>query len=170
MTGFRKALLVGFALLALKHLFDPDFWSPFAGLVFGTHEFGHLAFAFFGEWLAVAGGSLMQLLLPAAMMVYFHRVRGDRLGVAVCGVWLAISLANLAVYIGDARAQQLDLVSFSPGGAIHDWNYLLGSLGLLSRDGALAGLVRLVGLITLAASVVGAARAPRGSKTVRKRS
>ena len=36
----------------------------FAGINFGAHEFGHLFFAFFGEWMTIAGGSLMQLLVP----------------------------------------------------------------------------------------------------------
>lgn len=42
----------------------------------------------------------------------------------------------------DARAQDLDLVSFSPDGGGHDWHYLLSHAGLLKRDITLARMLR----------------------------
>jgi len=77
----------------------------------------------------------------------------DYFGVAVGGAWLSMSLSNLAVYIGDARAEELPLVSLGGGDPIHDWNYLLGSLHLLPRDTAIAGLVHFVALAALVLSV-----------------
>lgn len=136
---------------------DPESFHVFRGFTFGAHEFGHLFFAVFGgEWLSIAGGSLMQLAVPmgaAAIMRYYR----DWFGVAACGLWLASSLADLAPYIADARAMALDLVSFSPDGGEHDWNYLLGKAGMLVQDQAIARLDRFAGVMVLMASLALAA-------------
>ncbi len=129
----------------------------FSGVIFGAHEFGHLFWMFFGEWMGVAGGSLTQLLIPVGAAVVVLRGR-DWFGVAVCGVFLAASLADLSWYIGDARSEQLDLVSFSPDGAIHDWNYLLGSAGMLKLDLRLASFTRGIAWMVLLVSTVMATR------------
>jgi len=70
----------------------------------------------------------------------------------VCGCWLAVSLGQLAVYIADARAESLDLVSFSPEGGGHDWNYLLERWNLLRSDVAIGRFTRFVGWVVLALS------------------
>lgn len=132
---------------------DAEGFHVFRGITFGAHEFGHLFFALSGsEWLAVAGGTLMQFLVPvgaAAIMRYYR----DWFGVAACGLWLASSFADLAPYIADARAMELDLVSFSEDGAGHDWNYLLGKAGLLFQDQTIARLDRFAGFVVLTASL-----------------
>ena len=124
----------------------------FAGITFGAHEFGHLFFAVFGEWMGIAGGSLMQLLIPIGAAAVVLRSK-DWFGVAVCALFLASSLGDLSWYVGDARALELDLVSFSPDGGDHDWNYLLSHAGLLRHDLALARMLRGIGwLLVLGAS------------------
>ncbi len=148
------ALLAYVAWRAVGHLRDADASSLFGLVDFGVHEFGHLFFGIFGsEWLGVAGGSIMQLLIPALVAALFWKQR-ERLGVAVCGGWLAISLARMAWYMADARALELDLVSFSPDASGHDWNYLFTSLGLIGHDTAIAGLVRLLGWLMLLAGTL----------------
>jgi hypothetical protein len=148
----RLALLTFFTVEAVRQLRSHDLeFSIFGGVIFGVHELGHLVFAPFGELLTVAGGSIAQIALPlGAIALFVHRK--DRYAVAVCGVWLAISLAQLAVYIADARAESLDLVSFSPEGGGHDWNYLLERGNLLRRDVAIGNFTRFVGWMTLALS------------------
>lgn len=131
--------------------------SLFGGITFGAHEFGHLFFSFFGAWMAMAGGSLMQLLIPVGAAAVVFRSR-DWFGVAVCGLFLASSLGDLSWYIADARAQQIDLVSFSPDGGGHDWHYLLAHAGLLKQDQTLARLARLLGWLLVAASSLFTAR------------
>ncbi len=151
--GWRAALLVLLAWQASVPFVDSEGFHVFRGITFGAHEFGHLFFALAGsEWLAVAGGSLMQLLVPlgaAAIMRYYR----DWFGVAACGLWLASSFADLAPYIADARAMELDLVSFSEDASGHDWNYLLGKAHLLYQDHAIARLDRFAGFIVLAAAL-----------------
>jgi hypothetical protein len=148
----RLALMAFFTWEAVRQFRSHDFeFSLFGGVIFGVHELGHLAFAPFGELLTIAGGSIAQVALPAAAIGLFAH-RKDRYAVAVCGCWLAISLGQLAVYIGDARAESLDLVSFSPEGGGHDWNYLLERWNLLRRDVALGHFTRFVGWLVLALS------------------
>lgn len=122
-------------------------------MIFGVHELGHLVFALFGEFLSVLGGSLSQVLLPVGAMALFAKQK-DRFAVAVCGCWLAVSLGQLGVYVADAQAESLDLVSFSPEGGIHDWNYLLERMHLLRRGVPLGHFVKFTGWLVLAASLL----------------
>ena len=43
------------------------------------HEFGHILFRPFGEFMHVAGGSLMQFLMPLGFGIYFVHWRKDNL-------------------------------------------------------------------------------------------
>jgi hypothetical protein len=150
---WRAPILLFFVAQALRPLREQGEWTLFSGIIFGAHEFGHLFWMFFGEWMGVAGGSLTQLLIPIGAAAVVLRSR-DWFGVAICGVFLATSLGELSWYIDDARRLDLDLVSFSEDGGIHDWNYLLNSVGLIRHDRAIAGLTRLTGIVVLLASFV----------------
>lgn len=116
------------------------------------HEAGHVIFGFFGEFIEILGGSLMQLLIPAGIVVYFA-VQGQKYSAAVTLFWVGQSLFNVSVYAKDARVQALPLL----GGEdpLHDWNYILGRLHLLNWDQAVGNMIYLVGLAALAASVLG---------------
>ncbi len=157
-TWWWRALL--FAVLAyqvLRPLREQGEWTLFSGIIFGAHELGHLFWMPFGEWMGIAGGSLTQLLVPIGAAAVVWRSR-DWFGVAVCGLFLATSFAELSWYIGDARTELLDLVSFSEEGAVHDWNYLLGHAGMLTSDLAFARFSRFLGWIVLLGSTALAAR------------
>jgi hypothetical protein len=93
----------------------------------------------------------VQLAAPVAAGWLLARQR-DYFGVTVAGAWLASSLHGLAAYVGDARAQDLPLVALTSD-PIHDWNWILGKLGLLSWDHALAALLRIASLGLWAGSV-----------------
>lgn len=150
---WRVAVLALLAWQASVAFHDADGFHVFRGITFGAHELGHLFFALSGnEWLAVAGGSLMQFLVPLGAMAIMRHYR-DWFGVAMCGLWLASSFADLAPYIADARAMDMDLVGFSEDGAGHDWNYLLGKAGLLFQDQAIARVDRFAGVVVLVASL-----------------
>jgi hypothetical protein len=113
------------------------------------HETGHLVFAFGGELLTVLGGTLLQLIVPAAFVVALWR-RSDAHGATVPLWWLGQNCWNISVYIRDARAQELPLV----GGGEHDWAVLLDQVGWLERDQALGRAIFIVGAILYAISVV----------------
>jgi hypothetical protein len=146
-------VLLWFAASAIAHLRDPQHISLLGGVIFGAHEFGHLFFGFFGEFVAVLGGSVMQLLIPIGAAAALAGGR-DWFGVACAFCLLGASCGHLSGYVADARAMDLDLVSFSPEGAIHDWHYLLSHWGLLREDQFLARLVRVAGSASTAVGVV----------------
>jgi len=152
---WRAPVLLLVTWNGLRQLKDPTQRGLFGGVTFGCHEFGHLFFSPLGEFMAVAGGSLMQLLIPMGAIALLLRQR-DFFGVTVGGTWLASSLVDLAVYIGDARAYELDLVGFGED-AVHDWAWLLGRAGALQHDLRLAGMARGLGALMLAATFLAGA-------------
>src|SRR3989442_13581246 len=80
-------------------------------------------------------------LLPRALCGWVFGRRGDRHAATVALWWVAQNLWNISVYVKDARAEELPLV----GGGEHDWNYLLGELGLLDQDQLAGDAVRVAG-------------------------
>ena len=138
----------------------PDSAGLFGGITLGVHELGHVLWSPFGEFMAVAGGSLTQLLAPLAACLVLRR-QDDRLGALIPLFWLASSLGNLSAYIRDARDMALDLVSPGDGDIIHDWNYLLERLDLLPKDQALANACVMTAWLVLLLSALLFARRAR---------
>lgn len=153
-------LLAIYGVLCAK---DPSVFRFLDGVDLIIHEAGHVVFGIFGEFLALIGGTLMQLFLPAAFVVHFYR-REQFYAAAVTLFWLAQSLWNVSVYVGDARAQKLPLLGGDE--AIHDWNAILGRLGLLSWDRFLAGIVYGLGLVLFFVSVFWGFRLSYTSKAI----
>ena len=156
---WRAPILGWVTWASITALRDPDYESLFRGANFNIHEFGHLAFMFFGEFMAIAGGSIMQLLVPFAAGLLLLWQQKDWFALAFCGCWLAGSLAELSRYVGDARALQLDLVTMGESASDsdvtgHDWQYLLMKMHLLKQDTALASGCRFVAFLLLTASVL----------------
>jgi hypothetical protein len=134
--------------VSVRSLNDYEYWTIFAGITLGVHEAGHVVFGGFGELLAVEGGSIMQLAVPLIVALLFLRQR-EYFGISVAFAWLSMSLCDLATYIGDARSQDLPLVSMGGGDPIHDWHYILGHFGMLGDDHALARFARFLSVISL---------------------
>jgi hypothetical protein len=137
--------------VGIRHLADPLYNSWFGGITLGIHELGHLIFGLLGQWPGVAGGSFAQVAAPIAAGAILYRQR-DSFGMTVAGAWLAFSLWSLATYVGDARAQELPLLGLTPD-PIHDWNWMLGRLGLLNWDKGLAFLTRVVAFFVWLGSI-----------------
>lgn len=117
-------------------------WIPIldsANLAF--HEAGHPLFGILSSRLMVYGGTLMQLLIPAACAWECYR-HEQPYGYYVCLVWVGENLLNIARYMADARAHQLPLVGGLDPEEFHDWTEILTRWGLLNQDTALAFLVR----------------------------
>jgi hypothetical protein len=141
------SLLVGNALFA-GHLFQ---WFD---LVFvPIHEGGHLLFRFFGEWISVAGGTFLQLFVPLALAVYFA-FRRQVPGTAFCAFFFFEQFLPIGVYMADARAKELPLLTVGdPENVIHDWFYLFSHAGLLDHDTQIGGSFRTLGRIGMLATV-----------------
>lgn len=116
------------------------------------HEAGHLLFMFLGDFMMVLGGSLLQLIVPAAVMVAFVFRHENAFGGAVACWWLGQSIMDLAPYIYDARAGQLLLLGGFIGqerpGA-HDWTNLLGRLRMLEHAHALGTFTHFAGIAVM---------------------
>lgn len=121
------------------------------------HEAGHIIFSFFGRFIMVLGGSLMQLLIPFLYVLTFLLFKGDPYGSAVCTWWLGESFMDLAPYINDARALKLILLGGVTGREVadyHDWEYLLRTLGWLEYDHVLANMSHLFGILLMLTAYV----------------
>lgn len=101
------------------------------------HEAGHFFFMFFGDFIQMAGGTLMQIIFPLFIAWYFYR-NGYRMGVQLFIFWLGQNLINISVYAADANKMKLKLI-----GGRHDWLYLLNKLGL-RQEADLIGYVFVV--------------------------
>ena len=115
------------------------------------HEAGHVFFAPFGPFLRMAGGTLLQILLPLALVWHFLR-NAYRLGAQVMLFWLGHNLINVSVYAADARARRLPLLGGD--GVTHDWAYMLGRSGMLEHDALVGGLFFALALLTFALALV----------------
>ena len=88
-----------------------------------------------------AGGTILQCLAPIVAVVMFHRQR-DYFAIAFALAWLGTNLFDVALYVGDARARALPLVTPGGGAAEHDWSYLLGKMGILTWDRGIETVLR----------------------------
>jgi hypothetical protein len=117
-----------------------------------AHEAGHLLFGYFGEFLMVAGGTLGQLLVPLGIAAYFA-ARREFFSASVVLFWVGQSLLNVSVYLKDAAAMELPLVSVGGGDSVHDWNWLLLKFNLLAYDQTIGNLVLGAGVLVILASI-----------------
>ena len=112
------------------------------------HEGGHALFGHFGDFLGVAGGNILQLLVPLLLALAFY-VRRQPVGYAL---FLVIVFENLlsagvdvARYMSDARAQAMSYVAIGVGAMegledpmMHDWYNLFTPFGVLPYDTRIA--------------------------------
>lgn len=147
--------LLFFTLIALyffnASLHHIDTWHLIDGANLAIHEGGHALFAPFGEFISILGGSFLQVLAPCIFAYYFLR-RQEFFSGSIMMFWLGESIINVSVYMGDAIDMNLPLV----GGenVIHDWNYLLSTLGVLSYTEILSRLTMSFGFLILIATSI----------------
>jgi len=137
-------------LYILRIAYDPMQGSFLDNVDLPIHEFGHLLFRPFGEFMMVAGGSLFQVIMPLIFFGYFAWKR-QFYSSAIVALWVGQSILNVYVYAADAVVMQLVLTSGFTGseGSFHDWNYLLTATGLLGSTKTVAGVIRLLGTLTI---------------------
>jgi hypothetical protein len=164
---FKTAIAAVAGIYFLWCAYDPRQWHLIDGVNLVIHEAGHVVFMPFGELLSVAGGSLFQVIVPAAFVAYFYR-RGQAYSAALVLFWVGESLLNVSVYAGDALELQLPLLGGED--SIHDWNHLLSMTGLLPSTYKIAAAIRIAGTLTIFAaifySLTRAQRAESGAREV----
>jgi hypothetical protein len=109
------------------------------------HEGGHLLFGWFGATLGLWGGTLLQLIVPALLVVSFA-ARRELPGTAFCAFAFFHSLTGVATYMADALRLELPLVTVGAAAdeAQHDWVCIFSSLGVLPHAIQIGNFTRLV--------------------------
>jgi hypothetical protein len=152
----RDPAKIAIALLAscyfLWAALHPADWRFVDNFNLVIHEAGHILFIPFGQFMTIAGGSLFQVIVPAAFAVYFYR-QGKSFSCSLLLFMLGESLINVSVYAGDAVAMELPLLGGDD--SIHDWNWMLDQLSLLGQVREIAGAIRALGTLTILAAAIG---------------
>jgi len=115
------------------------------------HEAGHVIFRLLGRFMSILGGSLLQLLVPVIFLVAFLKKR-DAFAASIMLWWLAQSMMDLVAYIDDAQRQEMWLLGGVQGKdmpGIHDWNNILGQLGILDYAHGLAVITSWMAIILM---------------------
>jgi hypothetical protein len=148
----RLPLLLWMVWILANHLADPDYGSLIGGLNFGIHELGHFVFAPFGDFMAAAGGTLLQIIAPCVGALMFMRQR-DWFAISFAMAWLGTNFFGIAPYAADARARALPLLTPGAGEPIHDWYFMLARLGWLNHDDLIGRSFRLLGILAMGAGI-----------------
>jgi len=139
------------SIFAINKIINPDFWgTPLSDFILGTHEAGHLLFSYFGRFITILGGSLLEIILPVSCVIYFCLKR-RYYDAGFCLVWLAYCLFEIGTYMADAQKLVLPLLTdgFSAKTASHDWLNLFSMMGILDMSLAIANFVRICGYFVL---------------------
>ena len=147
---FRLPLWLYLAYVGVRQYLDPvGYSSLFWPISMCIHEGGHLLCREFPQTVHVAAGTAAQLLGPVAAMFILAR-QEDPFGITFCLGWLSTNLINVGVYMADARARELPLITAEGAGStnantIHDWAYLFGRFGLMEYDTTIGYVTRAIG-------------------------
>ncbi|MEO8102778.1 MAG: zinc ribbon domain-containing protein [Betaproteobacteria bacterium] len=147
-------VLWGLRLMWMDHQTGEIGSSFLHGPLLVFHEAGHVIFRLFGEFMAVLGGTLGQLLMPAVLCGALLFKNRDPFGAAIC-LWLVgVSLLDVAPYVYDALHPQLVLLGGRTGEeGGHDWMYLLEATGQTRRAHSLGWLVHKLGALVMVISM-----------------
>jgi hypothetical protein len=150
---WRLVVVLYFVYAGVRHLVSPEYTDWFKGITLVFHEMGHILFIPLGRTMTILGGSLNQLLIPIFAGAHLLLRQRDYFGVAFAKAWLAFSLWDLAVYVGDANREEMPLVSMGPGRPLHDWATLLGEWHLLGQTDLIARCVGIAAFLVWAAAL-----------------
>jgi len=125
------------------------------------HEAGHVIFSFFGLFIKILGGTLMQILVPSVFAFYFYKNQ-ENFSASLVLFWLSQNFFNISVYAQDAIKMNLPLL----GGdfVLHDWNSLLSMMGILKYTEQVSGLFYFTGIIVFIFAVVFSLKFSLGQK------
>lgn len=106
------------------------------------HEAGHPLFSYLGDFMGVAGGTLLQLLVPFLLAMGFY-IRRQPVGFTVFLMVLWENLLYVSHYMSTARSLEGQYLAIGSGGSIdgadmdpnmHDWHNLFSRFGVLEYD------------------------------------
>jgi len=151
----RAILLAAIAFYGMRlALMDIPSWEMSASLIHlpmvPIHEFGHILFRPFGEFMTLLGGSLFQVLLPLIFGGVFLVKNRDPFAASVMLWWAAVAVMDVAPYIYDAwKPQHILLTGRTGDTGSHDFIDTLGDLGLLHKAQPIGRGVHVFGVIAM---------------------
>ena len=148
----RTALLAALVIYGVRlAAMDIPSWAMSRSLIHAPmvpiHEFGHMLFRPFGEFMTLLGGSLFQAALPLVLGAIFLIKNRDPFAAAVMLWWSAVAVMDIAPYVYDAQQPVHVLLTGRTGDTgAHDFIDVLGDLGLLGRAQAVGYVVYRLGV------------------------
>ena len=108
------------------------------------------------EFLTMANGTIFQLLFPALIGYYYYK-KGSLFAAFIALFFVGFSLHYTAWYISTAHEGLILPAhkSFLGVDAIHDFNYMLSKMGLLSYESMIAGITRFAAYLIMLVAVIG---------------
>lgn len=133
-------------------LFSPLYFIIDSFTLF-IHEAGHVVFGIFRRrFLTIAGGTLLQLLVPFGVFIYaFINKKTSAAQLAL--YWLGFGWLDTAAYCADAIYRQMPLLGGLPKSA-HDFHNMLSQLDMLRYSEVFAWSMYAAGALTLLLSVL----------------
>jgi hypothetical protein len=123
-----------------------------------VHEGGHGVCYLLpcSEFLTVANGTVFQLLFPGLIAYYYYR-KGKLFAAMIALFFVGFSLHYTAWYLSTAHEGLILPAhkSFLGVDAIHDFNYMLSAMGLLTYESLIAGFTRFIAYLIMLAAVIG---------------
>lgn len=110
------------------------------------------------NFLTILAGNVGETFIPLLCIYYLLKLRGGRFLLPLARFWLASTLFDAAVYMGDARSCKMALTSsdmvtnHAPGTAKGDWYYVFSDLGLLEYDHVFSTVFCVLACVMLAYS------------------
>lgn len=160
MVYLRAALLALAVFYGVKlALMDIPDWEMSASLMhlvlLPFHEFGHILFMPFGEFMTLLGGSIFQVLMPLLLGGYFLVRNRDPFAASLMLWWASAGVLDTAPYIYDAWVPQHVLLTGRTGDTgAHDFIDTLGDLGLLHQAQPIGRGVHVFGVVAMLASLL----------------
>lgn len=141
---FTLPLLILIGYLFFCYVSIPQYFSLLDNVNLLIHEMGHFFFMNFrNEFLTVLWGTIMELLIPSLILIYFWRSL-DYFWITLCLAWIGTNFFYIATYSGDAVKQQLPLLF---GGGIHDWYYIFSKLWVLQYTDQISFVFWCIGVL-----------------------
>ncbi|ACC98198.1 hypothetical protein Emin_0643 [Elusimicrobium minutum Pei191] len=145
--GFFTITVLFLLSAALCFLFLGGAFQTVLGILYffniGIHEAGHPIFYILGggnKFLHVAGGTLMELIVPSFMGICLLR-QGKGMQAAVCQMWLGYSFISIGRYAKSTSLPEVTLL----GGSESDWEYLHTLFGTYNYDVQIGNILYFAG-------------------------
>ena len=108
------------------------------------------------EFFTMANGTIFQLLFPGLIAYYYYR-KGNVFAAMIALFFVGFSLQYTAWYLSTAHEGLILPAhkSFLGVDAIHDFNYMLSTMGLLAYESLIAGITRFIAYMIMLAAVIG---------------